>query len=208
MAISSYSELLTAIASWTHRADLSGVLPDFVTLGESRIYNGSADPQFPSKPLRLMNMQNRATGTVGTLGAIAIPTGFLEVIRFNLSVSSVNRPLQYRAPIDNGLFETQQGRGNYYTIVNNSFYVAPYDSSSYSLDYYKKFDALTTTATNWLLINAPQVYLYASLIETAPYLNKDSRIPTWHRLFSAAINGLQNSDRRAGYGQALAVVAG
>ena len=154
-------------------------------------------------------MQNRASGTVGSLGAITIPTGFLEVIRFNLTVSSVNRPLRYLAPVDNALFETEQGSGFYYTIVNNSFYVSPYDSSSYALDYYKKFDALASAGdTNWLLTNAPQVYLYGALLETAPYLNKDSRVSTWFRLFAAAINGLQNNDRNAAYGQALQVTAG
>jgi hypothetical protein len=32
---------------------------------------------------------------------------------------------------------------------------------------------------NWLLTGHPDVYLYASLVETAPYLKDDSRVPVW-----------------------------
>lgn len=208
MAISTFAELQVAIASWLHRSDLSANIPEFITLAESRIYNGCKDPQYPSKPLRVRNMQNRDSGTVGALGAVAIPSQYVDTIRFNLTVNGLNRPLRYLASVDNSLFETKQGKGLYYTIVNNSFFVGPYDGSSYTHDYYKSFDPLATTATNWLLTNAPGVYLYGALIEAAPFINKDSRLTTWYRMFSASINSLTSNDRGAPLGQAMQVTVG
>ncbi len=40
--------------------------------------------------------------------------------------------------------------------------------------------ALSDTATtNWLLASHPDIYLYASLVESAPYLKDDERIALW-----------------------------
>ena len=36
MAISNYSELKTAIASWLDRTDLTDIIPDFIALAETR----------------------------------------------------------------------------------------------------------------------------------------------------------------------------
>jgi len=36
MAISTYSELKTAVANWLDRSDLTDVIPDFITLAETR----------------------------------------------------------------------------------------------------------------------------------------------------------------------------
>ena len=38
MALSTYSDLQTAVANHLHRSDLAGIIPDLITLAEHRIY--------------------------------------------------------------------------------------------------------------------------------------------------------------------------
>lgn len=208
MSISNYAELQLAVANHTHRSDLTAVIPDFIQFAETRIFNGSEDPQFESSPLRVRAMQNRDAGTVGALGAVAFPTGYIETIRFAITSGSCTRNLEYRSPVDSAKYEVS-GSPSRYTVMNNSIYVGPYEGSSYSHDYYKRFDALTTTDTNWLLTNAPNVYLYAALMEAYLYMNNEKRAAPYYRLFAAAINAVQDVDMNAAKGRAgLAVVCG
>lgn len=65
-------------------------------------------------------------------------------------------------------------------------------------DYYAKIPALSASVqTNWLILDAPDVYLYGSLLEAAPYLNNDPRIVTWQGLLTAGMDALQTSGDKA-----------
>jgi hypothetical protein len=57
-----------------------------------------------------------------------------------------------------------------------------------------------TNATNWLLTEAPDVYLYGALVHTAPYLKDDARIQVWEALFAQGIENLRTSSVEAKYG--------
>ena len=47
-------------------------------------------------------------------------------------------------------------------------------------DYVASLTTLSDTDdVNWLLTNHPDIYLYASLVESAPYLKDDERIALW-----------------------------
>jgi hypothetical protein len=66
------------------------------------------------------------------------------------------------------------------------------------LTYYAKIPALTVSNTsNWLLVDSPDLYLYGSLLQAAPYLQDDQRITTWAALYTTAINDLKVSDERS-----------
>ena len=63
------------------------------------------------------------------------------------------------------------------------------------MTYYKKFDSLSdTTTTNWVILNAPDVYLYGTLLQAEPFLMNDQRIPIWERGLRQAIADLQEQD--------------
>ena len=71
MSISTYAELSAAVANWTHRADLTSHIADFITLGETAI----------NRELRLRSMENVATVNTSTSDRFAtLPTGFAEII--------------------------------------------------------------------------------------------------------------------------------
>ena len=48
--------------------------------------------------------------------------------------------------------------------------------------------------TNWLTTYAPNLLLYASLLEATPFLKNDERIPTWQGLFEEAAANISQED--------------
>ena len=48
--------------------------------------------------------------------------------------------------------------------------------------------------TNWLTAYAPNVLLYAALLEATPFLKNDERIPTWQAAYDRAAQALNGED--------------
>lgn len=92
------------------------------------------------------------------------------------------------------------GQPEAFSIIGDALAFGPRPDTTYYLKsvYWKKFPALSNSqTTNWLLTNAPGVYLYGSLLEAAPFIGGDQdqkRLPMWHGLYLAACNGLQKQD--------------
>jgi hypothetical protein len=199
MSIASFSELKTAIASFTHRADLSSYAADFITLADNRIHYGSKDPEMPSKPLRVKGMEQRESSTVGTDGTITLPTGYLETRRIVLTVNGKNKELKYRSPALNAEWETETSTGSFFTENNGKIYVGGTGGGSgYLHDYYKKLDTLSDSqTTNWLITNHPSVYLQACLLEAWLFVGNMAKAQAAYRSFAGLLNGLNSADKMA-----------
>jgi hypothetical protein len=76
------------------------------------------------------------------------------------------------------------------------------------MTYYAKIPPLAAYGTNWLLQRNPNVYLYGTLLESAPFLGDDGRIEMWAGLFSAACDALQAGDQRSRYAASVCRVKG
>jgi hypothetical protein len=50
--------------------------------------------------------------------------------------------------------------------------------------------------TNWFTEYAPNVLLYASLLEATPFLKNDDRIPVWEGFYNRSIAALNGEDIR------------
>ena len=178
MSIATYTDLRASIKSWLRRSDLDSIIPDFVALCEADL----------NSRLRLPNMENRATASVSGEYA-SLPTGFLEMRNIQLNTNPVT-PLSYLSPQDiDRAYGGQSGKPLFYAIVGNELQFAPVPDGTYTseMDYYAQIDALSTAETNWLLTKAPDVYLYGSLIHSAPYVHDDKRITTWNALYEKGI---------------------
>ena len=67
----------------------------------------------------------------------------------------------------------------------------PNATTDFELLYYQKLPALSSSnADNWLLLEAPDVYLYGALLHSAPYLADDQRVAVWAQLYGAAVQRL------------------
>jgi hypothetical protein len=202
MALSNYSDLQTAVASWLHRADLTSIIPDLITLAEQRIFNGGTY----NDPVRISDMQTRDSGTIASQ-SIALPSGYLETLRLAVTTGGQNYALEYISPSEFSRYENQSGNPQYFTVVNNAIKTAPNGGLDYIHDYYKRFDPLATTSTNALLTSAPGVYLYGTLLEASPYLGNDPRIATWQQMFVEAVNGVNKAERKRFQSNAMRVMA-
>lgn len=183
-----YGELKAAIANRLGRTNLTAVIPDFVMLGEPRLYHGFRDIDVSVAPLRLRAMLAKEAASLA-----ALPAGFLAVER--LTVSGDPRPLEYVTP-ERFADLAPTGSARYYTLQDGGIAVEGGTPAVFALSYYKKFPVLAADSdTNWLLTEFPNLYLYSALIEAYAHLKDDARIPTAARMYAAAANALIDSDQ-------------
>jgi hypothetical protein len=192
MALGTYSELQSAVANWLARpgdATLVPFIPDFVRLAEARI----------SRDLRIRAMESRATTEID--GAfLALPAGFIEMRNLQLNTDPVTR-LELVSPeqIDSLRGGSQARRPRWYCVVGGEIQLAPVPDAAYQAEmaYWRRFEPLDIAhPTNWLLENAPDVYLYASLIEATAFIGNDERIGLWSAGYDRAVMALQTTDDR------------
>ena len=197
MAISNYSELQTAVANWLDRDDLAARIPEFIVLCEARFNR--------SLRIRAMETLDISVDTVGGTSTVALPTGYVQMRDISLITSPITQ-LQYVTPeIMNRLNAgSLTGKPETYTIIANSILFGPTPDSAYDISmlYYKTFDPLADSApTNWVITNAPDVYLYGTLLEAEPFLMNDQRVQLWATALTQSITTLQeqdNKDRHSG----------
>ena len=177
MSIASYSELKTAIGNWLNRSDLTSYLPDFIMLGEKRIY----------RDLRIRAMETALSSAISS-GSIALPTGYVE-LKYAYVDGSPTQFLQRRSAEQLYLeFPTRSSDGKPSVIVREgeTFIFGPYPDSNYTIKgiYYKKLDALSdSNTTNWFTSNAPDLLLFSALIEAEPFLGNDARLEMWEKKY-------------------------
>jgi hypothetical protein len=194
MSITSYSTLKSSIADWLLRDDLTSVIPTFISLSEAQI----------NRDIRDHRMVKRATADVDTKYFLK-PSDWIETIRFQLNTSPIAN-LLFVTPdqaSEEQINYTASGKPKFFTNVGTQIEVVPTPDAIYAgeLMYYSKVPALSDSNTdNWLLLAAPDIYLYGSLLQAAPYLNDDTRIPVWQGLYRQGVEALKIQDERSRVG--------
>lgn len=199
MALTNFSELKSSIADFLNRDDLTSVIPTFISLAEAQF----------ARDLRHYKMENRATGTIDSQ-YMTKPSDWLETIRIHLTSNNTQAldlvSAQTMADKRAGALDTS-GVPRYYRHSENQFEFFPSPDGSYGVEllYYQRVPALSdSNTTNWLLTEAPDVYLYGSLVHSAPYLADDARTAVWAQIFGAAMQRLnQSSDEAVNSGVGL-----
>ena len=191
MAIGTYAELKTAVASWLNRDDLTANIPDFITLCEARL----------NRVLRTRAMEGLYTAsTISGQRDYNLPASYLQMRALRLNTSPLT-VLEYVSPeiMDRGWAGSAGGKPVAYTIKANELFLGPSPDAAYTMemDYYRKFPALSTIiTTNEMLTDNPDVYLYGSLLEAEPFIKNDNRIQVWGTSFYKAITDIQDQDSK------------
>jgi hypothetical protein len=195
MAITNYTNLQTTIADFLNRDDLTSVIPTFIQLCEANI----------NRNVRHWKMETRSSGQQSAGDQyMQIPADWIETIRFHVTGSGTS-PLDLisRAAMQDKRAgaEDTSGTPRYYTHADSQFelYPTPDADTDVELLYYAKVPDLATNSTNWLLEEAPDVYLYGSLLHSAPYLQEDSRMAVWAQMASASVARLNEASEQARY---------
>lgn len=189
MAITTYSELQTAIANWLDRSDLTDRIPEFISLAEARFV----------RKLNHWRMEGRSTAnTVAGQRTLQLPTDFISMRNLKINTSTV-RTLEYMSPSVLYNYSSSQGTPKYYTVQGNQLAFEPIPDSVYEIEMdYVSFDKLSdSNTTNWLLTNFPDAYLYGSLVQGEAYILNDPRIPLWKAGLDEVLEEIKKEDKAA-----------
>jgi len=193
MALDTYANLKTEIANYLNRSDLTSYLDTFIDLAESR----------HARDLRVREMEAVDTSitTVSGTQSYTLPTGYLEM-RYVMYQSNPYQFLAYMTPPDFfRVYNEGEGSGTptYYTIVSDKIYLGnmPDAAQTLELGMFKRPTALSDTNTsNDILNNFPDLYLYAALSESSPFLMADERLQVWAGLYKEGVKTANESAQR------------
>jgi len=195
MAITTFTELQTAIANSLARTDLTTNIPDFITLCEARL----------SRELETREQEKRAQATLAVGDEYtALPTDLREVREVKLNTSP-NTVLEYMSPValDNTYPSGANGKPVAYSIVGTEMKLRPVPDSTYTAEiiYVGSLEALSSSnLTNTMLTRHPDAYLTGSLVEAYLYLMDDQRAQLYDQKFSRIIEEIRKDEQRAHYG--------
>jgi hypothetical protein len=204
MALDTYSGLQTTIGDFLNRADLTAIIPSFITLAEAQMSRRLAS----DGPVR--EMMGRSDATVNA-EFIPVPADFMGVKGIVLTGSTLSLDFvepeiiaEYKAK-----YPSEVGDPRVFSIVGSEFQFWPWvTGGSYAaeISYWKRIPALTAIATtNWLLASHPDAYLYTSLIQSAPYLKDDERLTIWGTLATQILADLVTADKVARFAPHISV---
>lgn len=182
MTITTYATLQSEIASWLNRDDLSSIIPTFIQFVESDV----------NSRLRHQKMVIRAQAT-SNQEYVQLPGDWLEAI--NIHIIDGAQPLSYVTLNEADRINKQQiiTQPSFYSIMDNALEIIPAPASNIDIEmiYYGKIPALSNQNTsNWLLVKAPDLYLYGSLVHAAPYLLDDQRVGLFANMYNSRLEAL------------------
>lgn len=192
MSLSTYAELQTAIATWLRpgTASTNGLqIGSYIQLFEARANRRLR--------LRVMESDESVTATTGSR-YIAIPAGYIDPIALYLTDLESREELAYRLPTQIDVCD-DNGRPEYWAIDGTNIAFDRPAESDYPVTFrmLKRFALSDASPTNWLLTTYPDVYLYGSLLNAAPYVRDAEMLPVWKSLVEEAFAEIENAEARA-----------
>lgn len=170
-------------------------IPRLITLAEQRI----------ARELKVQGFINNVTLTLTPNTSVyAKPDRWRDTVSINISETPAGSK---RLPVFARGYEylrsfwpdpSETGRPQFYADYNfNNWLLAPTPDAAYRVEvnYYELPPLLDDTVqTNWLTEQAPQLLLYAALLEATPFLKNDERISTWQSMYDRAAAMLNGED--------------
>lgn len=196
MPITTYTELKAAIADWLLRDDMVAVIPTLISSSEAQM----------SREVDHWRQETRSDGLIDTQYS-TLPGDFRSIIR--LSVSTPRGPVELAPVSQSEMLHRRQatadvkGSPRFYAISAGSLELFPTPSGTEAVTtiYRAGIPKLSDSVQqNWLLTEAPDLYLYGTLLHSAPYLKDDERIGVWGSLYANALAALNADSEKSKYG--------
>lgn len=194
----SYTTLLTQVADWLNNSTLTSFIPVFVQNFEERFLR---DP-------KNWGAWMEVSGTIGTIASsvIAVPAAY-RGLKYAYVNGSPSTPLT-RVSLDQmyGTYPRGGTTGQPIWIARDSanFVFGPPPDSGYTVKgvYWAKPTVLRSYTTggadavaHYLIVNAPDLLLYGSLLEAEAFIRDDPRIPLWKAAFDVAVQAYRDLQR-------------
>lgn len=189
-----YTSLVTDVQTYSERDDAPFVaqIPRLIMMAENRL----------ASEVRGLGLQKYVTGTMSG-ATLEKPSRWRETISFSVTVAGEITFMQNRTYDYCRAFNPTGATGvpRYYADQEyEHFYFSPVPAAAYAFElaYYERPVPLSeTNETNWFTQYAPQLILYATLLEAQPFLKRPERIAEFQALYDRALQGVsQESSRR------------
>lgn len=181
-----YTSLKAAIASYLHRTDLTDVIPSFVELAEAFLF----------RELHIKELQISVTGT-SSGGYVTLPADFGSVSRITVTYAGAERSLDYKAQAESAIGTTPYP--THYALENNQLRIWGAGEAAYTLYYIPKIENLSdSVATNWILENASELYLYASALEGAKHIRDNAEVQKLTAQVAQSLDSVKRFTERRG----------
>jgi hypothetical protein len=193
VTITTYATLITAVTEYLARdqdATLIARIPTFVQLAEAKFNRVLLHPQMETRSITTVDTSTTAPEF------ISLPSDFQSMRRVRLSGVTGKPRLSFmtQTQLDDYRFSIDNVTGQpiYFAIMGTEMELVPTPNENFELEmvYRGNIPALASNSTNWLLTIAPDLYLYGTLLETAPYIKEDSRIAVWGSAFTTVLDQL------------------
>lgn len=191
MSLADYAGLKASIASTLNKTNLTASIPDFITLAEA-----------------MMARDITSVGQIDSWADVEVDDDGWQLPCTADEVASVtysDRMLSYLSP--DRVDEVSGTVPGFYTIDGGTLKVVP--SGTVTVRLKKTFCPLSdSVSVNWLLRDHPDAYLYGALMQAAPFLRDDERIPVWKSFFLDAIDSINKREIRRQTGGNLRMQSG
>jgi hypothetical protein len=192
-----------------------------------RLYAERSDSEFIAQiPRFIMMAENSIASKVRGLGMQKVVQGVMKS-----GEDAFPKPIRWRESISFN-YESPRGRKmvflrsyefcrrvspnsdfsalpRYYAdYTSEHFLVAPAPDAKYKFElfYYERPEPLSEAMqTNWTTQNAPQLLLYASLLEAQPFLKNDARAATFKGLYDEAVMVIGEEAKRRAFDRSAGV---
>jgi hypothetical protein len=191
-AFADYLDLRFAVGDHVGNRNLSDVMPRLTQMAEVYL----------NKELRCRQQITPATLTFAN-GAAPLPADFLEMLHV---FGNCQQQMRASTLADARRVGSMWSR---YSIDGSNIYINGL-SGDRDVEYYAKLPTLTAspTASNWLLADAPDVYLYAVSLEAAKFLKDVDLSQATKTLLDGAMAELRVDDERARWANSTVRVQG
>ena len=197
MTINTYADLIGEISDVLAVEELTEKAPTFIQLAEARF-----DRLLNTLPQEVRAIHTFEEDTDGTFSKyVTIPFEFSGVRRLTL-IADPSVSMTYMTPqaLDQKYVNQTSGIPRDYSIEGVEIVVGPTPDSDYQMEQIFTRDLRPLSnedgeTSNWLLRQAPDVYLYQSLVMAEAYLIDDNRVGIWKTLADESIAELLKWDR-------------
>jgi len=218
MAIVDYPSLQATVASYINRTDLS-VVPPMNSPGYGLTTTPIQDAiSLAENTIRLKVWRNRVRNTSFQIGngdqttdQFALPNDCAAITSLRLVSGYPNQDTSIRICTPEELADFRAAHYNvasrprYAAVLTGNLVVVPVPDQVYDTDlwYWQELVPIGPGVVNPLFQEFPNLYLYATLLELAPYLEHDERMQTWQSKYDDLVAAIHARRDREEFGGPL-----
>jgi hypothetical protein len=186
MQIVDFASLQAAVADWLNRTDLTARIPDFIGLAEVRMMR--------KLRMRLLEADKALVGVPGSR-FIPLPSDYREPLNFWWNNGADRESMRFVPPELLDVYVGASRPFNWSVDGTNIAFERPCDQAySFTFRYRQKLALSVASPTNVLLTQYPDVYLFASLVEAAPYMKDKDALAMWDERYGKAVHDIREEE--------------